>query len=345
MFVCSLAVMLTAVYVWAFKTLPQERWQIICAIPIRKNEDGSWTGLNLTFYGFFNAVALSAAVGLVLVLAGSVGVDMGVLAIVVTLLLACCLPASKLIAAWVEKKSYTFSVGAASFVGIVGAPWLVLLIGNFTPIFGGSPFDAMAVVSALMVGYALGEGVGRLACISFGCCYGRPMEKMPGIVRRYLSWAAFTYSGNTKKISYAHQLDGHRIFAVQAVTAVLYALGALGGTILFLHARFAWAYFACLTVTQGWRFVSEFYRSDYRGDRKISAYQIMSLLTIPYGLLLPFLFPSIGREPDLMAGLALLWRPDALLLLQALWIIMFLRTGRSNVTGAGLRFFVNHDRV
>jgi hypothetical protein len=299
----------------------------------------------MTYYGFFNAVALSSAVGLVLLLCGAVGVDIGVLCITVLLLLGCCLPASTIIARWVEKKPHTFSVGAASFVGIVAAPWLVLLMNAATVRLTGTGFGSMAVVAAIIVGYAMGEGIGRLACISFGCCYGRPMAQMPQFVQRHLSWASFTYSGCTKKIAYAHDLAGQKIFAVQAVTAVLYALGALIGTLLFLHGQFAWAYFSCLTVTQGWRFGSEFFRSDFRGDSKISAYQIMSLITIPYGLMFPFLFQAGGQKPDLLAGLAMLWHPGVILLLQGLWIVMFLRTGRSDVTGAGLRFFVHHDRI
>lgn len=344
-FVACLGLCLALVYSWAFRVLPRERWQIIGAIPVRKNADGTWTGLNLTFYGLFNAVALSFAIGLVVVLCGAVGVDIGILSAIVLLLLGCCLPASKTIARWVEKKPHTFSVGAASFVGIVAAPWLVAIMEMAAGRVLGVDFDSMAVVSALMVGYSMGEGVGRLACISFGCCYGRPMAKMPWVVRRYFSWASFTYTGCTKKIAYAHDLDNQAIFAVQAVTAVLYSASALGGIILFLHGRFAWAYFICLAVTQGWRFASEFYRADFRGDRRISAYQIMSLATIPYGMTLPFYFPTTGNGPDLLAGLNRLWSPGAILLLQVLWMVMFLRTGRSDVTGAGLRFFVNHDRV
>jgi hypothetical protein len=196
-----------------------------------------------------------------------------------------------------------------------------------------------------MVGYALGEGIGRLACISFGCCYGKPIDQMPQWVQRYLFWATFRFSGCTKKIVYAHHLEGKPIFAVQAVTAVLYSTTALVGTLLFLNGYFAWAFFLCLLVTQGWRFLSEFLRSDYRGDRKISVYQIMSLLTIPYGLLIPFLFPTSGHVVDLLSGLRAIWNPAVFLFLQIICVIMFLRTGRSQVTGSGISFHVNHDRI
>ena len=120
---------------------------------------------------------------------------------------------------------------------------------------------------------------------------------------------------------------------------------ALAGTLLYLSGSYAWAFFLCLFVTQIWRFFSEFLRADYRGDRKISVYQIMSLATVPYGLLLPFFFPAAGHAGDLAAGLRQFWNPATILFLQAIGIIMFLRTGRSQVTGSGVSFFVNEDRI
>jgi hypothetical protein len=345
LFVSIMALLLAPLYIWCFKALPRERWQIICAIPVKKMADGSWQGLNLTYYGLFNALALCAAVTLVLILTAAAGVDGGVFAAIITILLGFCLPGSRLIARWVEKKPHTFSVGAASFLGITLGPWLVLLIEAATNRLLAISFAPMAVLSALMVGYTLGEGIGRLACISFGCCYGRPMDRMPQVVRRYFSWIAFTYTGDTKKIAYAHQLGGQRIFAIQAVTAVLYSLGALAGTLLFLHRHFSWAYFFCLLVTQSWRFLSEFLRSDYRGDHRISVYQIMSLLTIPYAVVILFVFPSSINSPDVLVGLRVLWNPAAILFLQAFWMIIFVRTGRSQVTGSALSFHVHPDRI
>jgi prolipoprotein diacylglyceryltransferase len=307
--------------------------------------DGSWQGRNLTYYGLFNALALCAAVALVLILTGAAGVPVPVFAVITCTLLGICLPASSGIAGWVEKKPSTFSVGAASFLGIVLGPWVVMTLEAIARRFTGIGFDPMAVMSALMVAYALGEGIGRLACISFGCCYGKPVDRLPKTVRRYFSWAAFTYTGCTKKIAYAHHLDGQKIFAVPAVTAVLYSISALAGTLLHLSGRTAWAFFLCLFVTQIWRFFSEFLRADYRGDRKISVYQIMSLATVPYGLLLPFVFPAAGPAGDIMAGLRQLWNPTVILFLQAIGVIMFLRTGRSEVTGSGVSFYVNEDRI
>lgn len=345
LFVLFMALFLAPLFIWGFSTLQRERWQIICTVPVKKMSDGSWRGQNLTYYGLFNALALCAAVALVLILTGASGVPVPVFAAITCAILGICLPASSVIARWVEKKPNTFSVGAASFLGIVLGPWLVVPLEMAARRFTGTGFDPMAVLSAMMVAYALGEGIGRLACISFGCCYGKPMEQMPQAIQRYFSWAAFTYTGCTKKIAYAHHLDGEKIFAVPAVTAVLYSASSLAGTLLYLSGSYAWAFFLCLFVTQIWRFFSEFLRADYRGDRKISVYQIMSLATVPYGLLLPILFPAAGHAGDIAAGLRQFWNPVTILFLQAIGIIMFLRTGRSQVTGSGVSFFVNEDRI
>jgi hypothetical protein len=346
LFIIGVASLITPLYLWSFRALPKERWQIIAAVPIKKAPDGTWQGLNLTFYGLFNALALISGVGMTIILTGAAGVNCTIFIAILSTLLAICLPASRIIARWVEKKPNTFSIGAASFTGIGLGPWVAQGVNLLADrLLHTPPFETMAVLSALVIGYTLGEGLGRLACISFGCCYGNPIDQTPQWVQHYFSWATTTYSGRTKKIAYAHHLDGEKVVAIPAITAVLYTFGALTGTMLFLNGHYSWAFFFCLLVTQGWRFFSEFLRSDYRGDRKISVYQIMSLLTIPYALLLLLFFPSAGNELSILDGLHLLWNPAVILFLQVLGILMFLRTGRSQTTGSGLSFHVNHDRI
>lgn len=129
------------------------------------------------------------------------------------------------------------------------------------------------------------------------------------------------------------------------MTAVWYTLAALAGSLLYLYGRYAWAYVLCLFATQAWRFVSEFLRSDYRGDRKISAYQIMSLLTIPYGLSIPFLFPFARPGNRSYGRPGLLWNPALIVFLQLAGVGMFVHTGRSRVTGSGLSFHVRQDHI
>ena len=50
-FVTALAAVLFGALAWGIRALPAERWQMIAAVPLAKNGNGEWQGLNLTFYG------------------------------------------------------------------------------------------------------------------------------------------------------------------------------------------------------------------------------------------------------------------------------------------------------
>ena len=341
-FIISLTAALTALLAWSFQTLPGERWQIIGTIPLRKQESGAWQGVNLTYYGLFNANAYTMATALVFLLLGAAGIPVLVILAMVLIVLAVCTPASKLVARLVEKKRYTLSVGGASFVGIVTLPLMVYAADRF---FGG--LHPTAVLAAVAIAYAFGEGIGRIACISFGCCYGKPLSKTHPLIQRLFAKAHFTFSGHTKKIAYADGLDGTKVVPIQAITAVLYCGIGLVGTALFLQGYFRAAFLAALVVTQLWRFISEFFRADYRGNGNISAYQIMGLAAVVYSLVATaLLFPRPQPlVPDLAAGLAILWQPAMILFLQALWVLSFLYTGTSQVTFADIRFSVHRERV
>jgi len=54
-FVVVLALLLALIMRWGFKHLPDEKWQILASVPLRKNETDSWTGVNLTYYGLLSA--------------------------------------------------------------------------------------------------------------------------------------------------------------------------------------------------------------------------------------------------------------------------------------------------
>ena len=258
------------------------------------------------------------------------------------------MPAARIVARIVENKRYTFSVGGAAFVGILAAPFIVLVLRRWT-VATWVPADLplMPVMAAMATAYALGEGIGRLACISFGCCYGKPMNQIHPLLRRLFSRHAFIFTGSTKKISYAEGLEGQRIFPIQAITATVYCTVALAGTYLFLKGYFRAAFLVPLLATQLWRFVSEFARADYRGGGRISAYQKMALVASADGLIVGLAagVPAGAAPAFLSAGLAVLWQPGMLLALQALWIASFLYTGRSSVTGATLAFHVVKERV
>lgn len=348
LFVTGFGLLIGLVFYWAFKNLPREGWQIFMTRPAQSDGNGGWLGENLTYYGFFNACAYTLAVAVFFVLMGAAAAPLSALFVVVILLLAVCMPASRIIARIVEKKRFTFTTAGASFAGIVTAPWIVLLMDRFGE-FGQVPshaMDPMALMAALSIAYAFGEGVGRLGCISFGCCYGKPLSDAPEWMRKLFGRHCFTFSGKTRKVCYAGHLEGKPVIPIQAVTAVLYCGAGLIGIYLFLKGFYFTAFFFSLLVTQVWRVLSEFLRADYRGGGKISAYQIMAGISIFYGLGLVFLFPAHPLSaPRIAEGIRTLWHPAMILFLQLLWIASFLYTGRSKVTGASLSFHVIQERV
>ncbi|MBV5328280.1 MAG: prolipoprotein diacylglyceryl transferase [Chlorobium sp.] len=196
-------VLFAALFAWGFRALPGERWQMLAAIPLQKQEQGQWRGLNLTYYGFL----LAGATNLVLHLAG--------------------------------------------------APELNLLV----------------VLAALAISYVLGEGLGRLSCLSYGCCYGKPLKDCHWLTRKIFSHCFFVFTGATKKVAYDGGLEGEKLFPIQALTCVLYTATALISSHYFLQGRYAAAFLLSLIVSQLWRFLSETMRADFRGFGRISVYQ------------------------------------------------------------------------
>jgi prolipoprotein diacylglyceryltransferase len=203
----------------------------------------------------------------------------------------------------------------------------------------------LPALAALSVAYAVGEGVGRMACLSFGCCYGRPVDTLPEPWRGLFGKWHVVFEGPTKKAAYAHNLCGRRLVPVQLMTAVLYCGAACLGMAFFAAGRFSAAMILPLVTTQVWRVVSEFFRADYRGERKISAYQIMAGLGVLYGLVPALALDAPGLEADLGRGAAALWSVPVLLLLQGVFVAVFLYTGRSSVTDSSVCFAVRAGEI
>jgi hypothetical protein len=345
-FVGCLAAACLLLFRWAFRELPREEFQVIATIPLSKNPDGSWHGLNFTYYGLFTASAYLVATMVVFVLLGALSIPTDSILMLSAAILIVCVPSSKSIAKFVEKKAYTFSVGGAAFIGILIAPWILYAMEKLPGLPSASDGFVLPGMAALSIAYALGEGLGRLACISFGCCYGKPIEKVPRLLQRLVGFRTFIFTGKTKKVAYASRLDGQKLFPVQAVTATLYVGIALSGTYLFLLGKYGSAFLITLSVTQLWRFLSEFLRADFRGNQSLTAYQIMALLSIPYAGLMVHIHPAVHTTPsNLFLGLALLWNPFLILTFIALWIGIFLFTGRSQVTAATVNIFVNEQNI
>jgi uncharacterized membrane protein YccF (DUF307 family) len=347
LFILSFAFGLSLLFAWAFRTLPREHWQIMAAVPIAKTAGGAWQGVNLTYYGFFVATSNVLAVLVLVALLGTLGVPLHLAAVLVLAVFALCWPAARWIARLVEKKQYTFTVGGAVFTGVVVAPWLIAGLNWLLRELEQTPLPALPVLAALTIAYAFGESLGRLACISFGCCYGKRVTQLAPRWQRLFARLSFEFSGAMKKAAYAGGLEGVRVVPIQALTACVYALLALGGTYLFLRGWFTAALLLPLTLTQLWRFGSELLRADERGpSQRISAYQVMALSMIGYVALASWWLATPAHiTPDLGRGLRTLWQPAVLLLSQALWLTLFWHTGRSMVTGAQMTFFVQRERI
>jgi hypothetical protein len=343
------AAMLLAAYLWwGFRVLPGEKWQIAASVPISRNDQGLWRGLNITWYGILTANAYFVAVSVLLVLLGSVGIPPLGTAILVAGMLGCCVPASRLVARIVEKKSDTFTVGGAVFVGILITPFLITLVNRTAGVILAFHIPIMSAYAAIAIAYAFGEGLGRMACISFGCCYGKPLSASSELLKRLFAGRGFIFSGSTKKIAYAGGMEAIEVVPVQAITAVFYTVCGLAAAGFFLAAYPTGAFLLAAIATQGWRTFSENLRADYRGVGNISAYQIMGGIGVVYAIAAAYFIsqePPAGGLPDLTVGLNSLWNPAVLLFLQGVWVTILLYTGRSTVTGATLSFHVHHDRI
>ncbi len=345
-FLLVLGVLAAAVFAWGFRTLPREDWQIAAAVPIAKDASGDWHGLNLTYYGVFHATAYTVGLAMMIVLLGALRVPLRGVTVLAGLLLACCVPASSLVARLVEKKEATFTVAGAVFVGVLLGPWLFLVANGFLGPVLGFTVPVVPALAAASIAYALGEGVGRLACVSFGCCYGKPLRGLSPRLRRLFTRWNFAFSGQTKKAAYEGGLEGEPLVPIQAITAVLYVTIALGSAAAFLHGSHRLALSLSFVGTQAWRCVSETLRADCRGGGRVSAYQRMAGGGILYVLaVFPFLPASTLPPADVLWGLTSLWDPGVIVFLQAVWLATFLHTGRSVVTGATLTFHVRRDVV
>jgi hypothetical protein len=345
-FVLLLGTFLASLVLWAFKRLPDERWQFLASVPIVKDANGHWHGLNFTYYGLLTANALVFGVTLLIVLFGSLHIATSLTFIIIFVVLIVCLPAARWVARLVEGKSCNFTIAGAFFVGIFVAPPVLGLLNYYLALAGYPTVPIVAALAAVMIAYAFGEGLGRLACISFGCCYGAALLQAPPLIKRVFDHWHFVFSGDMKKISYASGLAGKQVIPIQAITCLLYIGIGLAATLMFLNAYFAQAFIPSMVITQGWRALSEVLRADYRGAGKISAYQIMGILAIVCAPVLTRVLPAERVVvPQLGAGIEALWHPEVFLLLQAIWVIVFIMFGKSMVTSAQISFHLRQDRI
>jgi hypothetical protein len=350
LFVLILGISFLSFQLWMFKILTNERWQFLATIPLRKTNDGRWQGINLTYYGVFTASALAVGVILFILMMESIHQSLSLTGVVIGILLAICLPSARIVARVVEGKSHTFTIGGATFVGVISAPIIIEGVNYFATLLSNNssikPLLLIPTLAAISVAYSFGEGLGRLACVSFGCCYGKRLEELPNWANTLVKPISFKFSGETHKACYASKLNNVHILPIQAITSVLYVMCGLISLIAFLEGFFTFALILSLTFTQLWRLYSETLRADYRGDGKVSPYQVMTVIALLYIAIYVAIYPITQvMQPELMSGLVFLWSPEVILSIQAVWLISFFYTGTSTITSSQLKFELHEDRI
>jgi len=345
LFILSLTLISGILLYFRFKYLPDEQWQFIASFPIIKIENNIWKGINLTYYGLIIACSQVFALLMFIILTGAIGVPLLMVIMISFVLVSLCILASKVFALIVEKKMHTFTVGGASFFGMFIAPFVVFAVYKISGIDGAFHF-ILPVLACLSIAYSFGEGFGRLACISFGCCYGRPVKSTETTITKFFSRYAFTFYGKTKKISYEAGLDGHRVIPVQAMTSIVFLTTGIFATYLFLTSRYRLSFTITMIITQVWRIASETMRADYRGQGRFSMYQLMALITCLFSLVLSAFLP-VGKikTPNLLKGIKYLWNAEILLTIQILWFLTIVYFGRSKVTGSKITFYVDEEKI
>jgi hypothetical protein len=346
LFILVLGLILGLILFWSMRHLPGERWQFLATVPVHKGDDGQWRGVNFTWYGLLNANATALGVAVMFVLMASIGVPTMATVAVAAGVLSVCVPAARLVAMALEGKRHTFTVGGAFFVGIFVAPLVVLGIHHLWGPRHGFTVPVTAALAGIAICYTIGEGIGRLACISFGCCYGKRLSQCSPFLRRLFGRWNFVFVGPTKKAAYEGRAEGEKLVPIQGVTAVLLSAAGLVGVWLFLMGWYAASLIFSVTATQVWRLLSEFLRADFRGFGRISPYQKMAIAAVPYVLIASIFLPSqTVAAGDIRAGLAALWDPFPILFLQGIWLAIFVFMGRSSVTTATVSLRVCKERI
>lgn len=345
-FLWVLGAVLTGYLAWGFGALPGEKGQILAAIPFKKTSGDLWEGLNITGYGLLIANAVVFASALYFLLMAGMGIPNDISLLFLTIVMVPALPSARWIARWVEGKPNTFTTAGAYFTGLLLAPaglWGLKSIDNdlFAP-----GLELIPVLAVMSTCYCFGEGLGRLACISFGCCYGKPLHRLPAMLQKPFARASFVYFGKIKKIVYAEGWEGVPIFPIQAVTAMVLVSSGMAGMFFLLSGNIPAAFWTTIWVSQGWRMASEYFRCDERGGGRWSAYQWSSLCAMVYaGGLFALSAPPPLVAVDLLRGLNSFWNPGGILLLEILWLIVFLYMGRSRVTGSSISLFVRREGI
>lgn len=344
-----IVVIAAIVFRWGFKNLPRQAWQIAVAVPSRHSDDlqSVLPAVNLTSYGFISAAAYATALAIYIFLIGSARQPLAYGLLFAGLLLLVAVPASKWVARWVEGVP-GHTIGGATFAAMVVAFPSVELVAAVAAHSPNVRLDVTALIAAASIAYAFGEAIGRLACLSFGCCYGRPIDATTPLQRALYSRFTETYRGRFKKISYASGLCDRPVIAVQAISCVvLLALGVIA-LWCFWHGAAGVAIVVALGGSQLWRAYSEQLRADYRGREGFTVYQGMALLGALAALVFTLAYPVSAdyraQPPSAITGWFALARIEVLLAIQLLALGILFYMGKSSITSSRLELILHAPR-
>jgi hypothetical protein len=331
------------IFRWGFRHLPGEGWQIAWVIPARHPAgDGlSWPAVNITFYGVISALAYALAAFAYLFLMAAFGQSILGAALYAGILLVIGVPASKWVNRLVEGQA-GHTIGGAVFTVIASALPALWLTQWWLGLAGEARLDGLIAVTCASASYVLGEAIGRLACLSFGCCYGKPISQCTSLQKALYGPSATVYRGRMKKIAYASNLADQPVVAVQSIACVL--LFALFVAVVWLlwRGHAALALIAAVSGSQLWRAYSETLRADFRGRDGFTVYQGMAIVGAMLAPLYAWLLaPAAGSVPAIPQA-ALGWKSvltvEVLLTCQLLGLGILAFMGRSYITSARLDF-------
>ncbi len=334
---------------WSFKHLPEERWQFFAVLPTSRTERG-WQGVNITYYGIISALAYSIAIAAFVFLCGAANQSATLVTLFVAGLLMVAIPASKLIARWVEGSRATFTVGGALFATCLISPAVFYGVSVLGRLWELPALHAPAVIAAATISYCLGEAIGRLGCLSFGCCYGKPLSEAGPIEQLIYGRTATTYRGSLKKIAYASNLESVPVIAVQSIASVVLFTLCLLGLWLFWAHYFAAALLVSLAGSQVWRVYSESLRADDRGESSaktgLTIYQAMAAVTLVLTVIAAWVLSNAAPLPlSAASGFSALLRAEVVVVLQLVFVAIVWFMGRSTVTGAHLQLLLFREKL
>ncbi|MCX7987914.1 MAG: prolipoprotein diacylglyceryl transferase [Thermodesulfovibrio sp.] len=318
---------------FGLKNFHKDDFQFLATIPYRRSENGTYQGINLTFYGLITAISCLLSTFLFISLLKIINFPEIGTYLILTLILVVGIPSSKILATIIEGRKNTLTIGGAVFIsGLISLPitWLVLTYLDLS-------LDKflLPIITAISISYAFGEGIGRLACLSFGCCYGKPIDSFSFL--KNIDFLMVKFSCETKKAVYDGKYKEIPLLNTQALTSIVYIILAISSLLLYLFSYIKLALILSLSLTQLFRFFVEFLRDDFRGNRKVSVYQVFAIILFLYGITIASIF---NVKYDIEFTKPIYYKSHDWMILFVVFILTFLNSGISKVTESNIKFLL-----